>query len=79
MARAPREAGIQTDVRPARSAAAVAAPTCSGVLASGAGLMPAVIAPVTNPGRTSTTRTPVPCSESASPRAKESSPALADP
>jgi len=57
----------------------VAAPTCSGVVASGAGGMPAVIRPVTNPGRTSSTRTPLPCSESVSPRAKASRPALAAP
>ena len=64
---------------PRRSAAAVARPTASGVVASGAGGMPAVIRPVTNPGRTRTTRTPVPCSRSANPRAKASRPALAEP
>ncbi len=37
----------------------------SGVVASGAGFIPSVIRPITNPGRTSSTRTPVPCSESA--------------
>src|SRR5580704_10038819 len=49
------------------------------VVDSGAGGMPAVIRPVTNPGRTRTTRTPVPCSRSANPRAKASRPALAEP
>ena len=34
---------------------------------------------MTKPGRTRSTRTPVPCSESASPRAKASRPALAAP
>src|ERR1700722_13019654 len=72
-------AGIQTADLPSRSAAAVAAPTLAGVVASGAGGRPAVIRPVTNPGRTRTTRTPLPCSESASPRAKASRPALAAP
>jgi len=38
--------------------------------------MPLVITPVTKPGRTRITRTPVPCSESARPRAKASSPDL---
>jgi hypothetical protein len=75
----PSGAGIHTaDFRP-RNAAAVALPTCSGVVAIGAGSMPAVIRPVTNPGRTRSTRTPVPCSESVSPRAKASRPALAAP
>ena len=41
--------------------------------------MPAVIRPVTNPGRTSSTNTPPAKSESASPRANVSSPALAAP
>jgi hypothetical protein len=48
-----------------RSAAATAAPTASGVVASGAAAIPAVIRPVTNPGLTSSKRTPVPCSASA--------------
>jgi hypothetical protein len=56
-----------------------AAPTRSGVVASGAGVMPAVIRPTTKPGLTRSTRTPLPCSESASPRAKASRPALAAP
>ena len=72
-------AGTHTAALRPRRAAAVAAPTCSGVVASGAGGMPAVIRPVTNPGRTSSTRTPVPCSEAVSPRAKASRPALAAP
>src|SRR5581483_7627897 len=72
-------AGIHTAVLPPPRAAAVAAPTWAGVLDRGAGDMPAVIRPVTNPGRTRTTRTPVPCRLSASPRAKASSPALAEP
>ena len=38
--------------------------------------MPAVIRPITKPGRTSSSRTPLPCSESASPRANASRPGL---
>ena len=48
-----------------RSAVATAAPTASGVVASGAEVIPAVIRPVTNPGLTSSSRTPEPCSASA--------------
>ena len=48
-----------------RSAFATATPTASGVVDSGAAGIPSVIFPITKPGRTSSTRTPVPCSESA--------------
>ncbi len=79
MATGPSDRGTQ--MRPARPAspAATAAPTCAGVVASGAGSIPAVIRPMTNPGLTRSTRTPEPCSESASPRANASRPALAAP
>ena len=57
------EAQLRTAER--RRADATAAPTFSGVVASGAGVMPAVILPATKPGRTRIRRTPLPCSESA--------------
>src|SRR5579859_793257 len=71
--------GTQSDVALVSSAAATAAPTCAGVDDIGAGLIPAVILPVTKPGLTSRTRTPVPASASARPRANASRPAFAAP
>jgi hypothetical protein len=70
VARPTSEAGTHTtDLPPPRpwspSALATAAPTPDGVVASGAGFIPWVIRPVTNPGRTSSSRTPEPCRESA--------------
>lgn len=79
VARTASLAGTQTVFRRPRRARAVATPTASAVVANGCGAMPSVIRPVTKPGRTSISRTPVPCSESARPRAKASWPALADP
>ena len=56
--------GIQiVPARPA-SAAMVADATASGVVANGAGSSPAVIRVLTNPGRTTSTRTPVDATES---------------
>ena len=52
--------GTQTTPRRFRSAATVASATWSGVLENGAGLMPSVIRPMTNPGRTSSRWTPEP-------------------
>ena len=56
-----------------------ASATASGVVAKGAGVIPSVIRPTTNPGRTTVTPTPDPTSESARPWAKASSPALDEP
>jgi protease-4 len=53
--------------------------TASGVVDSGAGLRPAVILVWTNPGRTTTTRAPVPTRLSPSPWQKASRPALDEP
>ena len=50
-----------------------------GVDESGAAAIPAVIFPMTKPGLTRSTRTPVQASASVRPRAKASSPALAAP
>src|ERR1035438_9620698 len=71
--------GTQTVVAFPASADATAAPTAAGVLDSGAGLIPSVIRPMTKPGLTSSTRTPLPCSESVRPRADAARPALAAP
>lgn len=49
------------------------------MLENGAGSMPSVIRPITNPGRTINSCTPVPCTASVRPEANESRPALADP
>ena len=71
--------GIHTVRRPRASARAVAAATCGGVLDMRRGFHPSVIRPITNPGRTSSSRTPEPCSASARPLQNPSSPALAEP
>src|SRR3984957_11431298 len=75
----PNAHGIQTVRRPLARARAVAAATCDGVLDSGAGVIPSVIRPMTKPGRTISSRTPVPCSASANPLANPSRPAFAEP
>jgi hypothetical protein len=71
--------GTHTVRRPVDNARAVAAATCAGVLDNGAGSMPSVIRPITNPGRTINSRTPLPYSASESPLANPSRPALAEP
>ena len=71
--------GTHTVRRRLASAPTVAAATWSGVLDNGAGVMPSVMRPITNPGRTTSRCTPVPCSASARPLLKPSRPALADP
>src|SRR5207244_1363264 len=53
--------------------------TSSAVVAKGAGLSPAVMRVATNPGRTTTTRAPVPSSWYRRPSKKASMPALEDP
>ena len=65
--------------RPRSRAATTASATSAGVVEKGAGVIPRVIRPTTNPGRTSSSETPEPCSASASPEANPSSPALAEP
>src|SRR5258708_15467413 len=79
MANGRSDDGTQTTEAELASPAATAAPTCAGVVASGAGFIPAVIRPTTKPGRTRSTRTPLECSESATARANASSPAFAAP
>ena len=71
--------GTHTVRRPRANARAVASATWAGVLDSGAGSMPSVIRPITKPGRTISSRTPLPYSASDSPLANPSSPALAEP
>src|SRR5207302_2891504 len=61
------------------SASVITAATASGVVANGAGSSPVVIFECTNPGRTTSTRTPDPASASPSPCANASSPAFDDP
>ena len=61
------------------SAPTVASATASAVVENGAGLSPSVIRVLTKPGRTTSTRTPVPAVASARPCASESRPALAAP
>src|SRR5205807_619086 len=54
-----RRPGTQTVCARRLSALAVASATASGVVAKGAALRPAVMPDLTNPGRTTRTRTPV--------------------
>ncbi|HEX5510172.1 MAG TPA: FAD-binding oxidoreductase [Actinomycetales bacterium] len=61
------------------SASATASATAPGVVANGAGGRPAVMAEVTNPGRTTRTRTPLWVRRSPSPRKNASSPAFVEP
>ena len=56
-----------------------ASATASGVVENGAGVMPSVIRPTTNPGRTIITSTPLPTRESPRPWAKASSPDFDEP
>ena len=77
--RGPAPTGSRRRCGPLASARAVAAATCAGVLDSGAGVMPSVIRPITNPGRDEQQPDPVPCSASVRPLANPSSPALAEP
>jgi hypothetical protein len=65
---------------PARAqAAATAAPTTAGVVANGAAGIPSVNRPRTKPGRSSTTRAPLPCKASTRPDPRASRPALLAP
>src|SRR5690606_16402165 len=72
-------AGTHTVCLRARNALTVASATWSGVLENGAGFIPRVIRPITNPGRTSSRCTPLPYRASASPEANPSRPAFAEP
>src|SRR5215212_410477 len=56
--------GTHTVRRRLANARTVAAATWSGVLDNGAGAMPSVMRPITNPGRTTSRCTPDPCSAS---------------
>lgn len=60
-------AGTQTVSRPLRTALTTASATACGVVARGAGGRPSVILLRTKPGRTTTTRTPLPASRSPRP------------
>ena len=60
-----RIGGTHTVRRLSTNARTVASATWSGVLDQGAGLMPLVILPITNPGRTINNLPPVPVSASA--------------
>ncbi len=71
--------GTQTVWRPRRTPVTMASATASGVVASGASGSPSVSFERTNPGRTTSTDTPVPTRESASPVKKASIPALVEP
>ncbi len=74
-----RTRGTHTRVAPEFSPRTTASATCDGVLDIGAGDIPSVIFPMTNPGRTSINCTPEPCSASPRPLAKPSKPAFALP
>ncbi len=74
-----RVPGTQTVAARRRRPDSTAAATAPGVVASGASRRPAVIRVRTKPGRTTITCTPVPHSESPSPCAKASRPALLEP
>src|SRR5699024_202851 len=72
--------GIHTmPARQATTRSTTTSATCSGVDENGAGSIPAVIRPITKPGRGMMSVTPVPCRASAIPEAKPSRPALAEP
>lgn len=71
--------GTHTRVAPEFSPRTTASATCDGVLDIGAGDIPSVIVPMTNPGRTSINWTPEPCSASPRPLANPSKPAFALP
>lgn len=71
--------GAHTVWRPLARPATTASATTSGVVEKGWASMPSVMRVWTNPGRTTSTLAPVSTSESPSPWAKASRPALDEP